>query len=97
MNNFGWHRDAGGTVTEKIGLTGFGPNINQQRDPSFGRLSELPGEDPFHAGTAVKFSFSADALALTTADGSRKSYGGVHNMVFNRGNGNDQSVPVTVA
>lgn len=28
----------------------FGPNINQPRDPRNGRLSELPGEDPLHAG-----------------------------------------------
>jgi beta-glucosidase-like glycosyl hydrolase len=33
-----------------IGLTAFGPNINQQRDPRFGRSSELPGEDPFLSG-----------------------------------------------
>ena len=45
-NNLGWYRDAGGTITEKIGLTGFGPNINIARDPRFGRTSELPGEDP---------------------------------------------------
>eukprot|EP00164_Ancoracysta_twista_P003087 GFYU01004121.1.p1 GENE.GFYU01004121.1~~GFYU01004121.1.p1 ORF type:complete len:789 (-),score=304.22 GFYU01004121.1:39-2405(-) len=35
----------------KIGFTGFGPNINNPRDPRFGRTSELPGEDPFHSGT----------------------------------------------
>ena len=29
MNNIGWFRDAGGTVSERIGVTGFGPNINQ--------------------------------------------------------------------
>ena len=28
-----------------------GPNINNPRDPRFGRLSELPSEDPVHAGT----------------------------------------------
>jgi beta-glucosidase-like glycosyl hydrolase len=96
MNNIGWFRDAGGTTTEKLGLTGYGkrankarpklyghhlltavlqcmwndyqytacsivmtdshcqsfagPNINQPRDPRFGRLSELPSEDPLHAG-----------------------------------------------
>jgi beta-D-xylosidase 4 len=33
-----------------IGLTAYGPNINQQRDPRFGRSSELPGEDPFLSG-----------------------------------------------
>ena len=25
FNNMGWNRDAGGTKTEKIGLTGYGP------------------------------------------------------------------------
>ena len=50
MNNIGWFRDAGGTVSERIGLTGFGPNINQPRDPRNGRYSELPSEDPLHAG-----------------------------------------------
>ena len=38
MNNIGWYRDAGGTVSERIGVTGFGPNINQPRDPRNGRL-----------------------------------------------------------
>ena len=33
------------------GLTGFGPNINIARDPRFGRISELPGEDPYLSGT----------------------------------------------
>lgn len=50
FNNMGWNRDAGGTTTEKIGLTGYGPNINNPRDPRFGRTSELPSEDPYHAG-----------------------------------------------
>ena len=50
LNNIGWWRDAGGTVTEKIGLTGYGPNLNQPRDPRNGRLSELPGEDPYMSG-----------------------------------------------
>ena len=35
----------------KAGLTGFGPNINLARDPRFGRISELPSEDPFLAGS----------------------------------------------
>lgn len=34
----------------KIGLTGFGPNINIARDPRFGRISELPSEDPVLTG-----------------------------------------------
>jgi len=55
FNNIGWHRDAG-TGTNLIGLTGYGPNINNPRDPRFGRLSELPSEDPYHLGHyAVEF------------------------------------------
>jgi len=50
LNNIGWNRDAGGTTTEKIGLTGYGPDINNPRDPRNGRFSELPGEDPYMAG-----------------------------------------------
>jgi len=54
MRNAGWWRDVGRTVAEKkrekIGLTVFGPNLNIARDPRFGRLSELPGEDPFLNG-----------------------------------------------
>jgi beta-glucosidase-like glycosyl hydrolase len=34
----------------KIGLTAFGPNVNIARDPRFGRISELPGEDPYLTG-----------------------------------------------
>lgn len=48
FNNLNWHR--GGGVLQKIGLTGFGPNINIIRDPRFGRNSELPSEDPYLAG-----------------------------------------------
>lgn len=34
-----------------IGFTAFGPNMNLQRDPRFGRSSELPGgEDPYLVG-----------------------------------------------
>jgi len=38
FNNLGWHRR---NTENKIGLTGFGPNINLVRDPRFGRASEL--------------------------------------------------------
>ena len=72
------------------------------------RLGPAPGADQAAGGldrvtlaagasTIVKFSFSAADLALTTADDSRKSYGGVHNIIFSRGNRNIQTVPVTVA
>ena len=47
FHNLAWHR---GNTENKIGLTGFGPNINIARDPRFGRTSELPGEDPYHNG-----------------------------------------------
>jgi beta-glucosidase len=50
FNNIGWHRDAGDPTKDFIGLTGYGPNLNNPRDPRFGRLSELPSEDPYHAG-----------------------------------------------
>ena len=45
FNNAGWTRFSTGS-DEYIGITGYGPNINNQRDPRFGRSSELPGEDP---------------------------------------------------
>lgn len=32
-------------------LTGFGPNINILRSPSFGRNSEMVGEDPILSGS----------------------------------------------
>ena len=49
MNNLNWCR-SGTTCNELIGLSGFGPNINIARDPRFGRISELPGEDPYLSG-----------------------------------------------
>ena len=48
FHNLAWHR---GNTGNLIGLTGFGPNLNIARDPRFGRISELPGEDPYHSGT----------------------------------------------
>ena len=60
FNNLRWHRDAGGTTSEKIGLTGFGPNINIARDPRFGRSSELPGEDPVLSGI-----YASERLSVT--------------------------------
>jgi beta-D-xylosidase 4 len=49
LRNIGASRFAPGN-SFKIGLTGFGPNINIVRDPRFGRNSELPGEDPVLSG-----------------------------------------------
>ena len=57
----------------------------------FERVSLVAG-----ASTSVKFALTTPMLSLTTADGSRKSYAGVHNLIFSRGNGNDQIVPVAV-
>jgi hypothetical protein len=45
----------------------------------------------------VSFEIEAAALALTTADGSRRLYTGTHDLIFSRGNGADVTVPVTVS
>lgn len=44
----------------------------------------------------VQFTIPKQSLAITTADGSKKLYSGEHELVFSRGNGNDNSVKVTV-
>jgi beta-glucosidase-like glycosyl hydrolase len=49
LMNLNWMRFNHNT-TEYLGFTAFGPNINQPRDPRFGRTSELPGEDPYLSG-----------------------------------------------
>ena len=48
------------------------------------------------ASTTVEFFFSVGNLAITTADGTKKLYSGVHELSFSRGNGADSTVPVTV-
>ena len=48
LNNLAWHRADGGTSYS--GLNGFGPDINQPRDPRNGRVGELAGEDPLLTG-----------------------------------------------
>jgi hypothetical protein len=48
LNNVAWHRGDGGTT--QLGLNGFGPDINQPRDPRNGRAGELVSEDPFLTG-----------------------------------------------
>ena len=54
LNNLAWHR-ADGAVTYS-GLNGFGPDLNQPRDPRNGRQGELVSEDPFlTAEYAVNF------------------------------------------
>jgi len=50
LNNIGGSRGYE-APNSKIGLAGFGPNINIARDPRFGRTSEVPGEDPFLSGS----------------------------------------------
>ena len=54
-----------------IGFTAFGPNMNLQRDPRFGRSSELPGgEDPFLVG-----QYAAEMVqGLQTKDASEPGY-----------------------
>lgn len=47
LNNHNYNLDPS---NYKVGLTGFGPNINIERDPRFGRNSELCGEDPYLSG-----------------------------------------------
>ena len=49
-------------------------------------------------GTAtVQFTIPSEALSITTADGSRKLYAGVHNLVFSRGDAaDDVTLPVTL-
>lgn len=49
LNNLGWHR-ADTTANTMIGLNGYGPDINNPRDPRNGRQGELPTEDPFLSG-----------------------------------------------
>eukprot|EP00911_Craspedida_sp_UC1_P001116 UC1_evm1s838 len=51
FNNLRWYRATGDAPHSLIGLNGYGPNIQIARDPRFGRVSELPGEDPFLVGT----------------------------------------------
>eukprot|EP00808_Paulinella_micropora_P016706 g62060.t1 len=63
FRNLGWHRNPD---LARIGLTGYGPNINTVRDPRFGRNSELASEDPFLSGSfAVAY-----VRGLQTEDGA---------------------------
>jgi hypothetical protein len=48
LNNIAWHR-GDGSMTQ-LGLNGFGPDINQPRDPRNGRAGELVSEDPWLTG-----------------------------------------------
>eukprot|EP00039_Didymoeca_costata_P030626 m.30608 g.30608 ORF g.30608 m.30608 type:complete len:811 (-) comp8218_c0_seq1:49-2481(-) len=51
FNNLQWWRATADAPHSLIGLNGYGPNMNIGRDPRYGRISELPGEDPFLTGT----------------------------------------------
>lgn len=51
FNNLRWYRATGDAPKSLIGLNGYGPNLNIARDPRYGRISELPGEDPFLTGS----------------------------------------------
>lgn len=52
FHNHGGRRGLG----KLTGVAAYGPNININRDPRFGRNSELPGEDPFLSGSyAVEY------------------------------------------
>ena len=48
LNNLAWHRADGSASF--VGLNGFGPDINQPRDPRNGRAGELVSEDPYLTG-----------------------------------------------
>ena len=55
LNNLQWHR-ADGVPDSMQSLSGFGPDINQPRDPRNGRAGELPTEDRFlMAAYAVEY------------------------------------------
>ena len=57
----------------------------------FQRVSVAAG-----GSATVAFTIPKQALALTTADGSKKQYPGAHQLIFSRGNGADATVSVTV-
>ena len=65
--------------------------VPKRRLIDFERVSVAAGES-----MNVVFSLPQESLALTTADGSRRVYDGVHELVFSRGNGKDTVVPVTL-
>ena len=65
-NNLNYYRGNGDKGIAYLGLTGFGPNINIVRDPRWGRNSEVPSEDPFHAGTYAKHFIQGGQVGVDT-------------------------------
>lgn len=57
----------------------------------FERATIVAGES-----ATVHFEIEKERLAVTTADGGLHLYSGVHELLFSRGNGDDQKVSVTV-
>ncbi len=57
----------------------------------FDRVTLAPG-----ASRTISITLAPGALDLTTADGTKQSFPGPHNLVFSRGNGVDSTVTVTV-
>jgi beta-D-xylosidase 4 len=72
LNNAGWHR-ADTQANTSIGLNGFGPDINQVRDPRNGRVGELPSEDPLLIGEYA-------VGMLTGMQGPQQAQGGYYVM-----------------
>jgi hypothetical protein len=48
------------------------------------------------ATTTFKFSISPSKLVITSADGTKKLYPGLHNVIFSRGNGWEQTVAISL-
>eukprot|EP01043_Picozoa_sp_COSAG02_P045927 COSAG02_NODE_4249_length_5586_cov_14.082377_2_plen_126_part_00 len=48
------------------------------------------------SSATVAFAIPRTKFALTTSDGSKKMYGGTHELLFSRGNGDDVKVNVIV-
>ena len=62
-----------------------------QRLVDFERVSLAAG-----ASKELTFGLPTSKMAITTAEGAKQLYPGVHTLVFSRGNGADVKVGVTV-
>ena len=76
------------TVREAVGAS---HPVPIRRLVDFERVSVAAGSN-----ASVLFSIPRKNFALTTSDGSKKLYGGTHELLFSRGNGDDVKVNVTV-